>query len=92
MHDSPGAASGPKLENRVPPETDAARDLQAIWHYARGVAFAAKGDAANADAEASAIDAIEGTADFTLLKASGIPAHEVQDGTAQICPAEVRLV
>ena len=69
-----------------------ARDLQAIWHYARGVAFAAKGDAANADAEASAIDAIEGTADFTLLKASGIPAHEVQDGTAQICPAEVRLV
>ena len=51
--------------------------VQAIWHYARGVAFAAKGDAANADAEASAIDAIEGTADFTLLKASGIPAHEV---------------
>jgi len=63
--------------------------VQAIWHYARGVAFAAKGDAANADAEASAIDAIEGTADFTLLKASGIPAHEVLKLASAVVRARV---
>jgi tetratricopeptide (TPR) repeat protein len=63
--------------------------VQAIWHYTRGVAFAAKGEAANADAEASAIDAIEGTADFTLLKASGIPAHEVLKLASAVVRARV---
>jgi tetratricopeptide (TPR) repeat protein len=51
--------------------------VKAIWHYARGVAYAAKRDGAAAAAEANAIDTIERTADFSLLTASGIPAKEV---------------
>jgi tetratricopeptide (TPR) repeat protein len=51
--------------------------VKAIWHYARGVAYAAKRDGAAAGAEANAIETIERTADFSLLTASGIPAKEV---------------
>jgi tetratricopeptide (TPR) repeat protein len=51
--------------------------VKAIWHYARGVAYAAKRDGTAAAAEANAIETIERTADFSLLTASGIPAKEV---------------
>jgi tetratricopeptide (TPR) repeat protein len=51
--------------------------VQAMWHYARGVAFAAKGDTAAAGAEAMAIAALERTADFSALTEVGIPAHAV---------------
>jgi tetratricopeptide (TPR) repeat protein len=51
--------------------------VKAIWHYARGAAYAAKRDGAAAAAQANAIEAIERTADFKLLTASGIPAKEV---------------
>lgn len=50
--------------------------VKAMWHYARGTAYVAQGDVAAAKAEASAIAALEG-ADFTLLKASGVPAQDV---------------
>jgi tetratricopeptide (TPR) repeat protein len=48
-----------------------------MWHYARGVASAARRDFAVAQAEANAIGTIERTADFSLLKTAGIPALEV---------------
>ena len=48
-----------------------------MWHYARGVALASQGKVADASAEADAIQAIARSADFSLLKASGIPADEV---------------
>jgi tetratricopeptide (TPR) repeat protein len=51
--------------------------VKAIWHYARGVAYAARHDFDAAMAQANAIETIERTADFTLLKASGVPAQEV---------------
>ncbi len=51
--------------------------VKAIWHYARGVAHAARRDGAAATSEANAIETIERTADFSLLTASGIPAKEV---------------
>ena len=51
--------------------------VKAMWHYARGVAYAARRDFAAAKAEANAIDTIERTADFSLLKTAGIPALEV---------------
>jgi tetratricopeptide (TPR) repeat protein len=47
-----------------------------MWHYARGIAFAAQGDFTAAKAEATAIAALEG-GDFTLLNASGVPAKDV---------------
>ncbi len=51
--------------------------VQAMWHYARGVAFAARGDAAASSAEAEAIETIGRTADFADLTAGGVPAKEV---------------
>jgi tetratricopeptide (TPR) repeat protein len=51
--------------------------VKAMWHYARGVAFVAQRDFAAATAEASAIAAIERTADFSALKAAGVPTVEV---------------
>jgi tetratricopeptide (TPR) repeat protein len=48
-----------------------------MWLYTRGVALAARGDFAGAAAAADAIETLERTADFTLLKESNIPAQEV---------------
>jgi tetratricopeptide (TPR) repeat protein len=51
--------------------------VQAMWRYARGVAYVAQGKLADAAAEASALEGIERTADFSLLTAAGIPVHDV---------------
>ncbi len=60
----------------LPDPGDAIAYVKAMWHYARGVAYAAQGDLAAAKAEANAIAALEG-GDFTLLKSSGVPAQDV---------------
>ena len=51
--------------------------VTAMWLYARGVALAARHDFAGAAAAADAIETLERTADFKLLKDSNIPAQEV---------------
>src|SRR4029079_10971695 len=51
--------------------------VKAMWHYARGVAYAARRDFVAGKAEANAIDTLERTTDFSLLKTAGIPASEV---------------
>jgi len=51
--------------------------VQAMWHYARGVAYARAGKFDAARAEADAIAEIERTADLALLTTSGVPAKEV---------------
>jgi hypothetical protein len=51
--------------------------VQAMWHYARGIAYADKADAVAADAEAHAIKTLAKTADLSALKEAGIPAEEV---------------
>lgn len=60
----------------LPDPGDAIPYVKAMWHYARGIAYVAQGDVAAAKAEANAIAALEG-ADFTLLKASNVPAQDV---------------
>jgi tetratricopeptide (TPR) repeat protein len=55
---------------------DAIPYVQAMWHYARGIAYVAKGDFAAASGEANAIKTLEG-GDFALLKSSGVPAADV---------------
>ena len=68
-----------------PPETilaladpgDAIPYVKAMWHYARGVAHAARGDFAAAKTEAEAIEALERKGDFSLPQGSGVPAQEV---------------
>src|SRR5258705_11347049 len=48
-----------------------------MWLYNRGVALAANRDFAGAAAAANAIETLERTADFKLLKESNVPAEEV---------------
>jgi len=60
----------------LPDPGDAIPYVKAMWHYARGIANAAQGDFTAAKAEANAIAALE-RGDFTLLKSSGVPAHDV---------------
>ena len=56
---------------------DAPPYVKAMWHYARGAAFAAKKDTRGAEAEAAAIDAILKGTDWAVLHAWGIPAEPV---------------
>src|SRR5215475_10240664 len=51
--------------------------VKAMWHYARGIAYVAQRDLGAATAEANAIETLERTADFSLLKTAGIPASDV---------------
>jgi tetratricopeptide (TPR) repeat protein len=51
--------------------------VKAMWHYARGVAFAAQGNPDAATGESAAILALEQSADFGGLEAGGIPAKQV---------------
>jgi len=69
--------SAPDAILALPDPGDAIPYVKAIWHYARGVAHAARHDPSAASSEANAIEAIERNADFTLLDASGVPARDV---------------
>ncbi|MFH1342173.1 MAG: tetratricopeptide repeat protein [Pseudomonadota bacterium] len=61
----------------LPDPGDAIPYVKAMWLYVRGVALVANRDFVGATAAASAIETIERTADFKLLKDSGVPAQEV---------------
>jgi len=69
--------SAPETILALPDPGDTIPYVKAMWLYARGVAFAARRDFAEAATAADAIETLERTADFKLLKDSGIPAHEV---------------
>ena len=69
--------STPETILALPDPGDAIPYVKAMWLYVRGVALAANRDFAGATAAASAIETIERTADFKLLKDSGVPAQEV---------------
>ena len=60
----------------LPDTGDTIPYVAAMWHYARGIAYVSKGDFAAAGVEANAIKTLEG-GDFTVLKASGVPAQDV---------------
>ena len=68
--------SPPTTVLALPDPGDAIAYVKAMWHYARGIAYVAQGDHSAANSEANAIAALEG-GDFTLLKASGVPAQDV---------------
>jgi tetratricopeptide (TPR) repeat protein len=63
--------------------------VEAIWHYARGVALAAKGDAVNAAKEAAAIDRLLQTGDLTNLTDAGIPAKDVLQIASHVVNARI---
>ena len=69
--------SSPEAILALPDPGDTIPYVKAIWLYARGVAMAARRDFAGATAAADAIDTLERSSDFKLLKESNIPAQEV---------------
>ena len=58
--------------------------VKAMWHYARGAAFAAKKDPAAARKEAEAIQAIVKNTDWSVLTLWGIPAEPVLNVAAEV--------
>jgi tetratricopeptide (TPR) repeat protein len=69
--------SSPEAILALPDPGDAIPYVKAMWLYARGVALAAQHDFVGATAAADAIDTLERTSDFALLKESNVPAQEV---------------
>src|SRR5262245_21346809 len=69
--------SAPETILALPDPGDTIPYVKAIWLYARGVALAARGDFAGAAKTAAAIETLERTSDFKLLKESNVPAQEV---------------
>jgi hypothetical protein len=69
--------SSPDTVLALPDPGDAVPYVKAMWHYARGVAQASRGDFAASLAEPNAIEMLERTADFSLLKTSAVPAQDV---------------
>jgi tetratricopeptide (TPR) repeat protein len=69
--------STPETILALPDPGDAIPYVKSMWLYARGVGLAALRDFAGATAAADAIETLERTADFKLLKESNIPAQEV---------------
>jgi tetratricopeptide (TPR) repeat protein len=69
--------STPETILGLPDPGDAIPYVKGMWLYMRGVAFAARRDYASASAAADAIENLESTADFKLLKDSNVPAQEV---------------
>jgi tetratricopeptide (TPR) repeat protein len=65
--------------------------VQAMWHYARGIAYVTRRDLSAATAEASAIEALARTADFSLLKTAGIPASDVLELARSVIEGRVAL-
>ncbi|HSF48065.1 MAG TPA: hypothetical protein VLA73_06860 [Burkholderiales bacterium] len=69
--------SDPATVLALPDPGDALPYVKAMWHYARGVAQAARQDLVAVEAEVQAIDRINNSADFKDLIAGGIPANDV---------------
>jgi tetratricopeptide (TPR) repeat protein len=69
--------SSPETIIALPDPGDTIPYVKAMWLYAQGVALVARRDFAGAEAAADAIGTLERSADFKLLKDSGIPAQEV---------------
>jgi tetratricopeptide (TPR) repeat protein len=64
--------------------------VEAMWHYARGVAFAADKNIPAARAEAEAIARLKAS-DFSALTAGGIPAPDVLDLARTVVEGRIAL-
>ena len=63
--------------------------VTAIWHYARGVAYAMQGDTSKAAQEAAAIQRLNDTGDFSKLTEALVPAPEVLQIARMVVEARV---
>lgn len=71
--------SRPETILALPDPGDGLPYVKAMWHYARGVAFAGKGEPQAARQEAERIARLRAEADFSGLIAGGVPAADVLD-------------
>jgi tetratricopeptide (TPR) repeat protein len=69
--------STPETILALPDPGDTIPYVKGLWLYARGVALAARGDFAGAAKAADAIEVLDRTSDFKLLKESNVPVQEV---------------
>jgi tetratricopeptide (TPR) repeat protein len=69
--------STPETILALPDPGDGIPYAKGMWRYARGIAYAAQHKFDAATSEADAIAALAREADFSLLKASGVPGQEV---------------
>jgi tetratricopeptide (TPR) repeat protein len=69
--------SDPRVTLNVPDPGDRFPYIKATWHYARGVAQAARGDINAARREQQAIVTIEENTDFSEMTAGGVPAPDL---------------
>src|SRR5262245_41620348 len=83
--------SSPETVLALPIPGKAIPYVTAMWHYARGVAYVSQRNFAAAAAEASAIEAIERTVDFSPLKNAGIPALDVLTLARTVVAARIAL-
>ena len=74
----------PDMVLALPDPPGAPPYVKAMWHYARGAAFAAKKDPAAARKEAEAIQAIVKNTDWSVLTLWGIPAEPVLNVAAEV--------
>jgi tetratricopeptide (TPR) repeat protein len=63
--------------------------VEGLWHYARGVAFVARGDMDNAGKEQAAIERLAQAGDFSALTTAGIPANEVLQIASHVLQARI---
>lgn len=63
--------------------------VEGLWHYARGVAFAAKGDADSARKEAKTIAELQKSGDFSKLKEAQVPAQDVLQIATDVVEARI---
>jgi tetratricopeptide (TPR) repeat protein len=71
--------SDPETTLGLPDPGDELPYVKAMWHYARGVAYAASKDIESAGAEADAIGAIARERDFSGMVDGGVPALQLLD-------------
>jgi tetratricopeptide (TPR) repeat protein len=69
--------SAPQTILRLPDPGNRFPLIKAVWHYARGVAWAAQGNTDAAVSERESIAAIGTDADFRTLLAGGVPAPDL---------------
>jgi tetratricopeptide (TPR) repeat protein len=81
--------SDPETILALPNAGDGLPYVKAMWHYARGVAWAARGDAAAARSEFDAIGAIAEGADFSGMIDGGVPAPDLLELARQIIAGRI---
>jgi tetratricopeptide (TPR) repeat protein len=81
--------SSPEAILALPDPVKAGPYVTAMWHYARGIAQARKGDLAAAGTEANAIATLAKTGNFDALKEAGIPALDVLQLAQNVVEARI---